>query len=171
MTFKLTTLKNILCILFFGIIILSCSDPEDSFPDKYLPLSPVGEYQVYLVDKSWKIIAPGVDSSDFRTLTTKCDLFSTIKMNTNNTIEFMDYNYNNDDNCSDFEKITGTWVKTGSTSGGFYGAMNLDKAFRGHNTAEGRYSSEGLGGKRMSIWFTLVEGGQKYSYTIWFKKI
>ncbi len=171
MTCTLPTLKNMLYILFFGIITFSCSDPKDSFPDALLPVTPVGEYKVTSVYKSWKIIAPGIDSKDFETLTTKCDLFSTIKLNANNTMELMDYNYNNDDDCSDFEKITGSWVKTGSSAGGFYGDLSLDKTFRGHDTSDGRYSSQGLGGKEMVIYFTLVEEGQKYSYSIWFKKI
>jgi hypothetical protein len=123
MIIKLTSIKKTIYVLCIGIVLLSCSKNED---DKRIDarLSPVGKYTLRAVSGT----------------TTDCDLLSTIEFKANNTIEFIHY-ISDDDDCSDFELITGTWSRVNTFAGSFRGDLTLNSTFNGQSTSDGSYSS------------------------------
>ena len=163
--FPSKTLTLIICSLFF----VACNPEErKGFVDP--PESPVGEYKLLRIEKSWMID----DESHIEYVHNGCDRLSTIKFKSNNTIEFVNYNYDNDEDCSDFETVSGSWIKTGSTSGGFYGDFSIDGTFSGDTIYNGNYDDgnhNGPNGIGMIIVFNTVVEGVTIYYSVHFQNI
>ena len=161
MSFKSSILRKICFTLFIGTTLLNCgggngengADPAGS---------PVGEYQTSLIIKSWTD-ASGENHNEITT--NDCDLLSTVKFNSNNTLQYINYNIGNDDDCSNSEIISGNWIKTASVSGGFYGDFNFSNSFNGEIVNSGRYKDH-ESGIAIEMNFSTIVNEQVFNYKL-----
>ena len=173
MTNILKNCKIIIYTLLFSVIALSCADPEPGVPDlSPVHIDPTGNYELFKILRTWRVITPSSNTYHYDEPTTDCDLFSTLEFKSDNTFKFIDYNYNNDNDCSDYEIITGNYVDTAITNP-FSGELTFESTFRGNITYDGRYGSgsEGLNGLNMLIQFEIVLEDQTYTYNFYYRKI
>lgn len=166
---KLKWTSKILILIICGLFFVACN-PVERKGEVDPPKSPVGEYKLLRIEKSWTID----DTNHYEYVHQGCDLLSTIKFKSNNTIEFVNYNYDNDEDCSDFEIVSGNWIKTGSTSGGFYGDFSFDGTFSGDTIFNGLYddgNDNGPNGIGMILRFNTIVDGVTIQYSIHFQSI
>ncbi|SDI01767.1 hypothetical protein [Winogradskyella thalassocola] len=164
---KLSSLKSFIYILIFGFITCSCSKPKDVYHAGQGPSTAVGDYELVTLNTSW------TNGTGHPVGITGCDLLCTLKFKSNETFEFTDYNYNSDNDCTDFEIITGNWIETRYSAAGFGGELNFNGTFRGFNIYDATYSSEGSvsNGPNIGIRFKTVVEGQEYWYMILFYRV
>ncbi|GGW71148.1 hypothetical protein DFQ11_10727 [Winogradskyella epiphytica] len=168
---KLTSLKSFIYILIFGVITCSCSKPKDVYHPGQGPSTADGNYELVKINKSWTVVTPTSHIPHVENLTTGCALLSTLKFKSNKTFEFTDYN--NDNDCTDFEIISGNWIETRNSPAGFGGELNFNSKFRGFNTYDVTYSSEGniSNGRNVSLRIKTVVEGQEYWYNLLFYRV
>ena len=154
---KLTIL---LLLLTFG----NGCDKKDGTEPAPSAQSPVGEWINTRVERGLVGIT-GVSN-----ITEDCDLLSTIKFNSNNTIEFINYNTNSSNDCSDSETITGQWISDGLISGGFEGELIFDSTFQGNIITNGGYSSQGQTNNFFVMYFRTIIDGEEYDYILDFQR-
>jgi|GEM_PF-5883642 len=176
-------MKKHLSLLFLISLLVNCADPEPGVPDEWLPsdyehrISPVGNYELYRITRSWRIITETSNDHHSDEPTMNCDYFSSIEFKEDGTFEYIDYNYDNNtsytEDCSNYEIVTGNYIDVLHTTHLFSGELNFNDTFRGSNTYEGFYVSydAGYDAPNMKIEFKIDLQDITYTYHLYYRKI
>jgi len=159
---KFKRYTNLIFILVITLVMISCDNRELADPPPP-PGSPIGEYEVELVIIRW-IDDSGTQQTQLAT--TDCDRLSTIEFNSNNTLEIINSNVGNDDDCSNSETILGSWEAGVPISGSFTGSFTLNSTFNGLSIYNGVYNNAGGNADAIEIRFTADVDGVSYNYEI-----
>ncbi len=154
--------KRALHLLIIGLLTLNCAGDRDPNSGSPPPISPVGEYQISLLILRWSE-TPGEQQTEI--VTTDCDLISTIKFNSNNTLTYTNYNISNENDCSDSEIILGNWnANPNQGAASFNGEFTFNDLYNGQEVLYGQYQDLGEDGIAMKFTFTTSVDGINYHH-------